>query len=150
MSGTTTMSNPTSLMEKRFRDAIEAVNREGIGALDGLVELYDPYVVFQDPLQTVYGRDELAESNRKLIERSRDLYMSVATFVESDDHLFATWTMSFSPRFGPRVTIEGCTHGQLRDGLITYQRDYWDLLGSFMETLPAVGLLYRRLTGLLA
>lgn len=144
------MSNPTSLMEKRFRDAVDAVNRDGIAALDGLVDLYDPYVVFQDPIQTVYGRDELRETNRRLLERSRDFYLSVATFVESDDHLFATWTLSFSPKFGPRVTIEGVTHAQLRDGLITYQRDYWDLLGSFMETLPAMGLVYRRLTSLLA
>ncbi|MEL6547715.1 MAG: nuclear transport factor 2 family protein [Myxococcota bacterium] len=145
-----TMSNPTSLMEKRFRDAFDALNRDGVHAVDGLSELYDPYVVFQDPLQTVYGRDEFKDMNRRLIERSKDFYLSIATFIESDDHLFATWTLSFSPRFGPRVTIEGVTHAQLRDGLITYQRDYWDLLGSFMETLPAVGLVYRRLTSLIA
>ncbi len=144
------MSSPTSLMEKRFRDAIDSVNRDGTTALDGFVELYDPYVVFQDPIQTVYGRDEFKETNRRLLERSRDFYLSLATFIESDDHLFATWTLSFSPKVGPRITIEGVTHAQLRDGLITYQRDYWDLLGSFMETLPAMGLIYRRLTSLLA
>lgn len=137
-------------MEKRFRDAFEQLNRDGTGALQTVSDLYDPYVVFQDPIQTVYGRDELTEVNRRLINRSKDFYLSIATFVESDDHLFATWTLSFSPKYGPRVTIEGATHGQLRDGLITYQRDYWDLLGSFMETVPALGLVYRRVTALLA
>lgn len=143
------MSSPTSLMEKRFRDAVEQLNRDGAAALGVLGDLYDPYVVFQDPIQTVYGRDEFMEMNRRLLDRANDLYMSVATVIESDDHLFATWTLSFSPRFGPRITIEGCTHAQLRDGAITYQRDYWDLMGSFMESMPAVGLLYRRLTSLL-
>lgn len=144
-----TMPNTTSLMEKRFRDAVDQLNRDGVSALNTFGDLYDPYVVFQDPIQTVYGRDEFIEMNRRLMERATDLYISVATVTESDDHLFATWTLSFSPRVGPRITIEGCTHAQLRDGAITYQRDYWDLLGSFMESIPAVGLLYRRVTSML-
>ena len=62
-----TMSNPTSLMEKRLRDAFDALNRDGVHAVDGLRELYDPYVVFQDPRQTVYGRDECLDMYRRRI-----------------------------------------------------------------------------------
>lgn len=149
MTATSTHPKTSSLLEKRVRDAIDRVNREGSKGLESIEDLVDPYVVFQDPLKTVYGREEFIQTHQKLLSRSKDFFASIASFVESDDHVFATWTMSFTPRFGPRITIEGCTYAQLRDGTVTYQRDYWDLLGSFMETLPAVGLLYRRVTRML-
>lgn len=133
-----------------FRDAIRAVNNDGERGVDEFIALCDPYIVFQDPLVTIYGKEELRATYRKLVTGHRDFYMSLSSVVEQDNQLFATWTLSFTPRVGPRITIEGSTHAQLRDGLITYHRDYWDLLGSMLGTIPALGLLYRRATSLLA
>lgn len=149
MTETSSVDTTRRPIEGRFRDAIDAINRQDLDAVDRLVELYDPYVVFQDPVQTVYGRDEFRDANERLVRRAHDLHMNLAAFFETEEHLFSTWTFSFSPRIGPRLNVEGSTHAQLRDGFIIYQRDYWDLAGSVVDAIPAVGLIYRRISRLL-
>ena len=109
----------------------------------------DPYyaadVVFTDPLQTVRGRSAFMAMNRRLISRARSIRFDVVDRAQDGDQLFVTWVMVMRPKLpAPTLRIEGVTHCILRDGLVAVHRDYWDLLGSVMDTIPIVGGLYRR------
>jgi hypothetical protein len=129
---------------------IEALVSDGEAALPLLRELYHEQVQFTDPMQSLVGIDPFVEANRRLLKRAKSLSINLGTITEQDGHLFAVWTMAFEPPVGPVWTIEGATHASIRDGLIVYQRDYWDLLSSATDTLPGLGMVYRRLVALFA
>jgi ketosteroid isomerase-like protein len=135
---------------RRFAEAIEAINRDGEAALPLLEELYHEEVQFQDPIQKVHGRTAFIEANRRLLRRAKSLTFNLGTAVEQDGNLFVVWTMTFEPKMGPRMVFDGATHITHRQERIVYQRDYWDLLSSAADAVPAVGLVYRGLIGLFA
>ena len=135
---------------RRFVQVFEAVSADGEAALPLMRELYHEQIQFEDPIQSVVGIEPFIEANRRLLRRARSLTFNLGTVVERDGHLFAVWTMTFEPRMGPAMVFEGATHATFREGLIVYQRDYWDLLSSAADALPGMGMVYRWLVGLIA
>jgi limonene-1,2-epoxide hydrolase len=125
---------------QNFRAAIDAFNA---GDLDGLLSRYHRDVYFEDPIQRVYGLDAFAEVNRRMFRKLRGLKITLHELLVGDGQFFASWSMRFSLPLGPTITIEGATHGKLRDGKIIFHRDYWDMLSSLLETSPLLGVAYR-------
>lgn len=114
-------------------------------ALDQLLALYDEDVIFQDPIQTVRGKPEFRDMNLRLLRRARAIHFEVTDRAQRGDSLFLVWTMTLVPRIGPPLQFEGSSHLRTRAGLIYYHRDFWDLLGSFMASVPVAGNVYRSL-----
>lgn len=134
----------------RLRQILEGVGQRGEEALVELEACCAPQMAFQDPLQTLETRKAFIEMLRQLLRRSRELGFVVHELVEDDANIFLSWQMSFRLGWTPAINIEGATHVRHAEGLIISYRDYWDLLSSFVETIPGAGLLYRRFASLLA
>jgi hypothetical protein len=135
----------TQRIAERLRDVIGAFDHDLEGALERLSALYDPGVVFRDPLQTLVGRDAFLAMNRRIVERARRVSFDVTEAVGGVDSFFLSWTMTYEPRRGPTIVFEGATRARVRGGLITEQRDYWDMLSSVAQSLPLVRTLYAAL-----
>ena len=129
---------PTRVLAERLRDVVLSFEGDGEAALPRLAELYDPCIVFRDPLQTLIGRDAFVAMNRRIMMRARRLSFDVTDAVGGVDSLFLAWVMTYEPRRGPTIVFDGATHARVRGGLITEQRDYWDLLSSIAASLPFV------------
>jgi hypothetical protein len=114
------------------------------GAVRALEPLYAEEVRFQDPLQTLDGRDAFIEMNRRLISRAKAIGFELIDAIAQGDQIFMTWRMLFQLKLGPRMHFDGVTHLRLRDGRVVYHRDYWDLLGGVADSLP-IGGIYRSL-----
>ncbi len=128
----------------RFRALFSGTFDEA--SLDAIAPYYDDEVVFTDPIQTVRGREGFLAMNRRLLRRVRSVSFEVREVAQNGDALFAVWTMRFEPRpMGPPIVVEGVTHATLRDGRVWRHTDYWDLLGSMMDTVPLAGAVYRKL-----
>jgi limonene-1,2-epoxide hydrolase len=107
---------------------------------------YDPNVRFRDAIQEIHGRDELIEMMSRFLKRCRDLDVRVNDSAQSGNVMFLQWTMTM--RFGraPRSSIEGATKLTLNAaGQVIEHRDYFDLWGDTLDSLPTVGRLYRKL-----
>jgi hypothetical protein len=143
-------NNSNAKVVQRFKDAIQALEGQGEKALPMLRDLYHKQIEFQDPMQSVVGIEPFIEANRRLVKRAKSLSFKLETVVEQDGNLFVVWTLMLKPMVGPAMTVEGTTHAIIRDGLIVYQRDYWDLLSSIANAIPGVGMVYRRLVSLFA
>jgi len=141
---------PEQKMAESLRDVLSGFERDGDGTLARLAELYHRDVVFRDPLQTLRGRDAFLAMNRRIMRRARRLSFDVKDAVGSQGSAFLTWAMRYEPRRGPTITFEGSTHARVRDGLVTEQRDYWDLLSSLAESLPVLHVVYAKLAPHLA
>jgi hypothetical protein len=130
---------------ERLREVLGSFDLEGERVLPKLAELYDSEVVFRDPLQTLFGRDAFLAMNRRILGRARRISFHVADAVAGDDSLFLTWAMTYEPLRGPTIVFQGSTHARVRGGVITEQRDYWDLLSSVAASLPILRRVYAAL-----
>jgi steroid Delta-isomerase len=130
---------------ERLREALGSFGLEGEGVLPRLAELYDPDVVFRDPLQTLIGREAFMAMNRRILRRARRISFDVADAVAGADSLFLTWSMTYEPLRGPTIVFLGSTHARVRGGVITEQRDYWDFVSSLAASLPIVRRIYAAL-----
>lgn len=133
------------VVAERLRDIYVSFEREGSAAIGQLAELYDPDIVFRDPLQTLHGREAFLAMNRRILGRARRLSFDVSHVVGREDSVFLAWTMAYEPRLGPSLVFEGATHARLRGALIVQQRDYWDLLSSVAQSIPFVRGVYASL-----
>ncbi len=132
-------------LAERLRDAFRNFEREGVGVLERLAPLYDPNVVFRDPLQTIHGRDAFLAMNRRIMGRARRLSFEVTDAVGREGTLFLAWKMMYEPHVGPTLSFEGATHARVRKGRIVEQRDHWDMLSTVAASLPLVRHVYAAL-----
>ena len=121
----------------RFRTALVALTPDRAEeSIKALGELYDPAVVFRDPIQVVRGRDEFLALNRRLLKRMRTLTWVVTSEMGTDEEVFLEWTMRGAPSLGPALEVSGVTRARVRDGLVYDHRDYWDMGELIASALP--------------
>jgi limonene-1,2-epoxide hydrolase len=121
---------------ERLATALVALTPEHADAIDGLVPLYDPAMVFRDPIQRIRGREEFLAMNRRLLRRMRRLHWGIAAVHGTDDEVFVEWRMRCTLRLGPSLDVCGVTRARARGGLIVDHRDYWDLGEMLASTFP--------------
>lgn len=144
------LDRPTPVTLSSVREVTDALNRdlqEGIAALG---QLYDDDMLFEDPLVKIRGRDRFIALNRLLGRLVRDLRLTLFDAAEEENELMFTWSFVCVPWIGPTLRIEGSSHLHLREGLIVYHRDYYDVATSLVGSLPVVGGIYRGARRLLA
>lgn len=147
---TTAAGGGLSARARRVIDALEGINEPDAEAARRAAEIYDEEVVFSDPVQTCHGKAAVLDMTRRYRQRARELRFEIdrESVVESGDHLYFTWTGTFAGKVGPRVRVEGATRIVLRDGRILQHRDYFDVLGGVLGSMPGVAAAYRRLVHL--
>ena len=107
-------------------------------------KLYEPDVVFQDPLRRTEGLVALRNHFQKL---NRNLkvarFQFGPTFVQGTEAALA-WTMTLELRRGPRrpIVVPGITHLRFADR-ITYQQDHFDAGALIYEHIPLLGSVIR-------
>jgi SnoaL-like protein len=144
------MKTATHRVLEAMKPILEDFHLDAEKALAALRPLYRDDVAFQDPLQKLQGWDAFAEMNRRLFRRMRRLRFRVADLAGDDDQGFLIWSLEVDPRgFPGSYRFDGTTHLRLKEQKVAYQRDYWDLLGGVMGSLP-VAPVYRRLVARLA
>jgi len=137
-------------METRLRAAFQVANERQAAGIDDFLRLYHDDVHFEDPLQRTHGKEALAAALRSMYRKLGDIDFQMYTFSRAGDEVHFTWTMRFRPRFGPRLCVNAASHLRLRDDLILYHRDYWDLLSSMADASPLSAQLYRAISRRLA
>ena len=119
-------------------------------AVEPLLDLYHPDVVFIDPIQRSEGIEAFAAMMRSFAARSSHLRFTTLRSAQDGDHLFLTWSLALQIGRSPMLTIEGCSEIELREGRIIFHRDYWDLLGSAFSAAPTAKRYLSKLTRFLA
>ncbi len=123
-------------LAERFRDALIALTPATPEAVDAMRPLYDPALVFQDPIQKIDGLERFLEMNRKLLKRMRRLEWQVVTTIADDDRILLEWVMRGAPKMGPKIEVAGVSRALVKDGRIFDHRDYWDVGEMFASSFP--------------
>jgi limonene-1,2-epoxide hydrolase len=132
----------------RIIEALESI-QHGVAQVDRAAEVYEDDVVFRDPIHTCRGKAALRAMTRRYVEGAREIGFEIdrSSVVESDGSMYFTWIGTFAARIGPTVRVEGATHLRLRGERIADHRDYFDVLGAVVSSLPGVAMARRWLTG---
>lgn len=136
-------------LPQRMAAFYRALDVEGRVALDQLDSLYAANVRFVDPMQETNGREELRHAFDHMFDKYDHVYFPAVNIIGGDDQLMGTWTMVLRQRLGPEFTVRGASSFVVEGGLVVFQQDYWDLLGSAMNSLPALQPIYKRVVKVL-
>jgi len=105
---------------------------------------YADDIVFQDSIQKVEGFDNFKAMCQRLTKRCKSLKMDIHNLVQSDNVVLMEWTMTMSFRRSPTTEMYGATRLTLNEaGIITHQRDYYDLWGDIFNNVPVWRRMYR-------
>lgn len=132
-----------SQLGETLREILQTFDRgDAARALTLIEAAYSDDVEFCDPLQHLHGKDAFMAMNRKFFGRGQQMRVAIDSIVGDDREVFVAYAMDYTPRIGPTLHLEAVSHCRARDGAIFYHRDYWDLLGSVMGSIPGAGSLY--------
>ena len=106
---------------------------------------YDENIIFQDTIQKVEGKQDFVEMCNRLTDRCEELRMKITSIASNENVIFMEWEMTMIFRKTPSTTLFGCTKLTLGDkGMITHQRDYYDLWGDIFKNVPGMKKAYPR------
>ena len=108
-------------------------------------QYYDINVSFQDSIQSLEGRNEFIVMAKRFVERCKKLDVEVHHAVQGESEIFLNWTMIFQFFPLPESTFEGVTKLTLNEsGKVIRHRDFFDMWGDTLGSIPLVGQWYRR------
>jgi hypothetical protein len=99
-------------------------------------QLYANDVSFRDPMQAAKGLEAFLEVNRRMGKGAKAVRFRVADTLGDDELFYLHWTMTFEPRFGPKLSLEGVSRIRAKDRRIFEHHDYWDLGELFLSAIP--------------
>jgi len=105
---------------------------------------YHKNIIFQDSIQKIEGKVKFEAMCNRLAKRCNSLKMDIYNITKTDNIVMMDWKMTMSFRFFPKKPIYGATRLTFdSEGMITEQRDYYDLWGDIYDEIPIIRRIYR-------
>jgi limonene-1,2-epoxide hydrolase len=118
---------------------------EGKADWSHILPYYDDKIYFRDTIQEIRGIKEFKAMTERLVERSKDLKMKIVNILFEGNIIFFEWEMGLSFKKTPNSKIFGASRLKLNDnGKIIEQRDYYDLWGDILDSIPFLTKGYRK------
>ena len=100
---------------------------------------YQDDVLFIDPTQEKFGLDAYVESQEKLIQRCKDVYLETHSIAINKNICFVEWTLGLKI-LNKEFIYPGTTRLTLgKSGKIKEHRDYFDFCGPTFTPVPILG-----------
>ena len=129
----------------QLADFKAAFNRLDADNLHLLEELYDPNVVFQDPVHRLKGLSALRDYYGRLYEGVVECRFDFEDELIDGDRAVLVWVMHVEHarfRKGETLHLPGASHLRFADK-VTYHRDYFDMGAFIYERVPLLGSVIR-------
>jgi len=131
---------------QRFSEACAQVDRHSAGEL---LSLYAEDIYYEDSTHALQGKNAfLSYCTDVLGERSASI--RIITSIEDENSFFISWaaTLKVGSAKGDKQRVEGASYCKVRNGLIYFQRNYFDLIkqGRKRDSLNGLSWLKARKT----
>ncbi len=109
---------------------------------------YHPNCRFQDCVQTTEGLEKFKGMCLRLEKNYPEIRMEIHGAAKNGKVFYFEWSMlmrsKFMPKSVPLSSMNGATRLDVDDnGLITSQRDYYDIWGDIIDNIPGINKVYR-------
>jgi steroid Delta-isomerase len=115
-------------------DSFDIHHREPF--LEDLRAHYADDVFFRDPMQQARGLEAFLALNRRMGKGAKSIRFSTRDSTGDDELFYLYWEMTFTPRLGPTLTLEGVSRLRARDRRIYEHLDFWDIGGLLASGIP--------------
>ena len=120
-------------------------NTKGKPDWSHILPYYDNNIYFRDTIQEIHGMKEFKAMTERLVERSKDLQMTIVNILFKGNIIFFEWEMSLSFKKYPNSKLFGASRLTLNEeSKIIEQRDYYDLWGDIIDNIPFLAKSYRK------
>jgi limonene-1,2-epoxide hydrolase len=125
-----------------FKQAYLQLNSENLALL---ATIYEPHVVFEDPMHRIEGLEPLTDYFRRMYQNVTHIHFEFGRELKQDAGHMLTWDMHVAHaklNGGGMVCVPGCSHLVFANKCI-YHRDYFDLGALLYENIVGLGALIR-------
>lgn len=132
------------LFEKMREQWSKTYNSAGKPEWEHIFGYYDDTIIFHDSIQQVEGKIAFEAMCKRLTKRCKSLKMDIHDIAQQDNIVMMEWTMTMAFRFFPEKAIYGVSKFTFNEqGLISHQRDYYDIWGDIYDGIPGFRRIYR-------
>ncbi len=120
----------------RFENLYKNLSLESIAQLD---TVYHQDITFADPVGEHRGMAAVKHYFSNLLETTEDCRFHIYSVTSSDAVCMVRWQMKLKhPRLnsGDEITLEGVSELKVKDDLVVYQRDFYDMGEMIYENVP--------------
>jgi limonene-1,2-epoxide hydrolase len=142
---------PTQLDAEAVHHMLARFDKD-VPSVEELRAYYADDMMFQDPMQKIYGLAPFREMNVRLLNKFAEMKIEMLESAQTGSNIMFTFAMDLRPtRRAPLLRVEGMTHVRLnQQGKIELHRDYWDVADTLIELIPPLARGYRWLIKKLA
>lgn len=123
---------------------------------DDLGTIYAENIVFVDPITTHTGLVEVKGYFSNLLTQAKSCKFDIADILPCGENKknithVANWTMTLVLNSGDKtITLDGTTQLAVKDDIIVYHKDYYDLGEMVYEHVPLLGFVIKKIKRKLA
>jgi hypothetical protein len=112
-----------------------------IDSLNEIDQYYHNDVFFKDPFNEFQSRETVKEIFKVMFEKLGNPRFIILDKIRQEDQVFVTWDFLFLIN-EKEYSIHGSSHFKLKEGRVSYHRDYWDVGEEMLEKIPVIRTLY--------
>ena len=125
----------------KYKNAFENLEVKNINSLLNLV---DDNVVFEDPFNTIIGKDNLRELFLEMFKKLQQPKFKVLSIFYKEDLAIIKWNFSCK-KFRKDICFDGLSEVTVKNGKIKKHLDFWDSGKNFYTQVPILGRIFKKI-----
>ena len=112
--------------------------------INSLLNLVDDNVVFEDPFNTIIGKDNLRELFLEMFKKLQQPKFKVLNIFYKQDLTIIKWTFSCEI-LRKKICFDGLSEVTVKNGKIIKHLDFWDSGKNFYSQVPILGRIFKKI-----
>ena len=125
----------------KYKNAFENLEATNINSLLNLV---DDNIVFEDPFNTIIGKDNLRELFLEMFKKLQQPKFKVLNIFYKQNLAIIKWNFSCKI-FRKDISFDGFSEVTVKNGKIKKHLDFWDSGKNFYTQVPILGRIFKKI-----
>ena len=125
----------------KYKNAFENLELTNINSLLNLV---DDNVVFEDPFNTIIGKNNLRELFLEMFKKLQQPKFKILNIFYKQDLAIIKWNFSCKI-FRKDICFDGISEVTVKNGKIKKHLDFWDSGKNFYAQVPILGRIFKKI-----
>ena len=125
----------------KYKNAFENLE---VTNINSLLNLVDDNVVFEDPFNTIIGKDNLRELFLEMFKKLQQPKFKVLNIFYKQNLAIIKWNFSCKI-FRKDISFDGFSEVTVKNGKIKKHLDFWDSGKNFYTQVPILGRIFKKI-----
>lgn len=125
----------------KYKNAFENLE---VTNINSLLNLVDDNVVFEDPFNTIIGKDNLRELFLEMFKKLQQPKFKVLNIFYKQNLAIIKWNFSCKI-FRKDIYFDGFSEVTVKNGKIKKHSDFWDSGKNFYTQVPILGRIFKKI-----